>query len=129
MAGLVRLIPMLVCMGIIFVLSHQPGDRLELPLFSGADKVSHALAYGLLSWTVIVAFSKETRSRRSRLVFGAAVLVPILYGVSDEYHQSFIDGRSTELADVLADAFGALVVSSVWFFIKTVKQTDRSSIS
>jgi VanZ family protein len=122
MTAIARLIPMLVCMGTIFFFSHLPGDRLELPLFSGADKVSHALAYGLLSWTVIVAFSKETRARRSRLVFGAAVLVPILYGVSDEYHQSFIEGRSTELADVLADAFGALVVSSVWFLIKSLKQ-------
>ncbi len=120
---------MLVCMGIIFFFSQQPGDSLDLPMFSGADKVSHALAYGLLSWTVIIAFSKETRVRRSGLVFAAAVLVPILYGISDEYHQSFIDGRSSELADVLADAFGALVVSSAWFLSKTVKQKDRTGIS
>jgi VanZ family protein len=118
MTGFVRLIPMLVCMGMIFFLSHQPGDRLDLSLFPGVDKVSHALAYGLLSLTVILAFSKEVRARRSGLVCAVAVLVPALYGISDEYHQSFIAGRSTELADLAADAFGALVVSSVWLFNK-----------
>ena len=121
MTGFLRLIPMLVCMGIIFFFSHQPGDSLDLPLFPGADKVSHAFAYGLLSLTVILAFSKEARMRKRGLVFAAAVLVPALYGVSDEYHQSFVAGRSTELADWAADLFGALVVSSFWFLKKNSK--------
>lgn len=113
---------MLACMGIVFFFSHQPGDRFDLLLFSGADKVSHALAYGLLSLTVILAFSKESRARRRGLVFLAALMVPALFGISDEYHQSFVADRSAELADWAADAFGALVVSSIWFFKKHSKE-------
>jgi len=120
---------MLVCMGIIFFFSHQPGDRLDLPLFVGADKLSHAFAYGVLSLSVIFAFPKEFRVRRRGLVFGFAVLVSALYGVSDEYHQSFIDGRTTELADLVADAAGALFVALVWFFKSTPEQIDKAVIS
>ena len=42
-------------------------------------------------------------------------LLAIVYGVSDEWHQSFVPERSADAADVLADAIGALVGgSAVW---------------
>lgn len=112
----VRLIPMLVCMGIIFFFSHQPGDSLVLPLFAGADKVSHALAYGVLSWAVILSFSPAFRKRRPGLVLALAILVPIVCGVSDEYHQSFVAARNSEFLDLAADAAGAAFVGLFWFF-------------
>ncbi|RMF56395.1 MAG: VanZ family protein, partial [Calditrichaeota bacterium] len=35
-------------------------------------------------------------------------LLGSLYGVSDEFHQSFVPGRYTELSDFLADSAGVL---------------------
>ncbi len=121
----VRLIPMLVCMGIIFFFSHQPGDSLALPLFPGADKVAHALAYGVLSWTVIFSFSPALRRRRPGLALALAILVPVVFGISDEYHQSFIAGRNPEFLDLAADAAGALAVSLFWFFKTSQNQNDK----
>jgi VanZ family protein len=43
------------------------------------------------------------------------VLVPLLFGFSDEYHQSFVAGRSSEFLDLVADGVGGLVVGLVWF--------------
>jgi VanZ family protein len=106
---------MLLCMGTIFFLSHQPGDTLDLPIFPGADKLVHMLAYGVLSATVIFSFSSESRRSRRGLVFAAAILVPLLFGLSDEYHQSFVPGRSSEFLDLVADGAGGLVVGLVWF--------------
>ena len=38
----------------------------------------------------------------------AAVVISTLYGVSDEYHQLFVPGRSFDVLDMLADAIGAI---------------------
>ena len=106
---------MLLCMGIIFFLSHLPADSLALSLFPGADKLAHLLAYGVLSATVIYSFSAESRKRRRALVLAAAVFVPLLFGLSDEYHQRFVAGRSAELFDLVADGAGGLAVGLIWF--------------
>jgi len=115
-AAYLRLVPMLLCMGTIFFLSHRPGSTIELPIFPGADKLVHMLVYGLLSATVIFSFPPESRRRRTRLVLTAAVLVPLLFGLSDEYHQSFVAGRSTEVLDLVADGAGGLIVGLLWFY-------------
>jgi VanZ family protein len=106
---------MLLCMGGIFFLSHQPGDTLDLPIFPGADKLVHMIAYGVLSATVIFSFPPEVRVKMRRLVLTAAVLVPLLFGLTDEYHQSFVPGRSTEFLDLVADGAGGLIVGLIWF--------------
>ena len=36
-----------------------------------------------------------------------AVLLAVGYGVTDEWHQSFVPGRTPELRDLLADAVGS----------------------
>lgn len=121
MAGLLRLIPMLLCMATIFILSHQPASSPEW-LFPGADKIAHLLVYAVLSGTVIYAFSAETRRRRRGVVLIAALLVPILFGLSDEYHQSWIPGRTSEFLDLVADAAGGLVAAFVWLIFISEKQ-------
>jgi VanZ family protein len=37
------------------------------------------------------------------------VLLCILYGMTDEYHQSFIAGRTPDLLDIRNDTIGALL--------------------
>ena len=111
-----RVVPMLLCMGTIFLLSHQPGDTLDLPIFPGADKLIHVIVYGLLSGTVIFSFPPEVRIQKRGLVLTAAVIVPLLFGLSDEYHQSFVPERSAEFLDLVADGAGGLMVGLTWFF-------------
>jgi len=107
---------MLLCMGVLFFLSHQPGSDSGPLLFSGEDKLMHMAAYGALSVTVILGFSAEFRAQHRWLVLTAGIVVPACFGISDEYHQSFITGRSSEFLDVVADMAGALLVSALWFF-------------
>jgi VanZ family protein len=42
------------------------------------------------------------------------VVLSSLYGSSDEWHQTFIFGRNGQLADVLVDLSGALLVLIVF---------------
>lgn len=113
-----RMIPMVFIMGIIFFLSHQPGDTLHLPAFWGADKVAHFLAYSTLAATVVFAYSAESRVQRPYLIFVSTVLVTFLYGLSDEFHQSFIPGRFVSVGDVLADTCGGLFVGCLFLFLR-----------
>lgn len=102
-----RFLPVILVMGTIFFLSHQQGQKLPLPVFPGLDKLAHAFAYAVLAWAAIFAFPPKIR-RRGTLPVGLGVLAfCILYGAADEYHQSFIPGRSPSPADLFADALGA----------------------
>jgi VanZ family protein len=50
-----------------------------------------------------------------------ATLISSLYGVSDEYHQLFVPGRSFDVFDIVADAIGSLVGASAvgaWSIIR-----------
>lgn len=65
----------------------------------GADKVAHGVAFGLLGALVTLGSGNPWWG----------VLAALLYGVSDEYHQSFVPGRSVEFLDVVADTVGGAV--------------------
>lgn len=79
-----------------------------------SDKLLHLCAYALLGATLLHAFSD---ARPERVTLGralGAVLVSLLYGISDEFHQTFVPRRTPDVMDLLMDlvggAFGAGVV-------------------
>jgi len=108
-----RTIPMLLVMATLYFLSDQPGDTLYLPAVVGIDKLVHAVAYGVLAATIIFALGAEHKERFPGVVI-FTTLVCFFYGITDEFHQSFVPGRMPSSADVLADACGALLVSLLW---------------
>ena len=77
------------------------------PEIAGIDKVEHALVFGLLA-TLLVR--NGFFFRRVWL----AVLLVSLFGVSDEWHQSFTPGRSVEFGDWLADTTGAALAVTLY---------------
>ena len=104
---------MTLVMGTIFFLSHQSGDSFNLPTFPGADKLSHFLAYGTLALSVLWYHGKKGLNSIERTAV-LTVFFCLLYGISDEYHQSFIAFRSVSGFDLLADSAGAVCVSIIW---------------
>jgi VanZ family protein len=112
--ALLRMVPMIVVMGTIFFLSNQPGDSLSLPPIPGIDKLAHMIAYGVLAGTVLFAHNNEQRHRRPRRVMVFTVIFCLLYGISDEFHQSFIPGRTASVYDLFADCGGAAMSCLFW---------------
>lgn len=100
--------------GIVFWLSHQshpPVPDLDVPL---SDKLGHVVVYAGLAFLASMALYRGTPQPSKRtLVFGPLAFAT-LYGLSDEVHQLFIPGRFFELADLAADAIGALLTQSVF---------------
>jgi VanZ family protein len=116
-AGL-RPVPMILVMATIFYLSHQTGDDLYLPVLPGFDKVAHLAAYGLLAAATLFAFSPDARQGNSRRVVAITLIFCLCFGISDEFHQYFIPGRSVSAFDLLADCLGAVLVCLLWRWTK-----------
>ena len=101
----------LVWMTTLFYLSHQP--TLDTPdLFSGQDKLFHALAYGVLGFLLLGSRAPEPDGF-TELQIRSSILIASLYGISDEFHQYFIPGRSTDVWDWVADTLGAVIAVSL----------------
>ena len=106
---------MVTIMGIIFFLSHQPGDLLQLPPIIGVDKLMHIIAYGVRAATILYALHPYVHNSRLHPALVGVVMFCLLFGISDEFHQSFIPGRYVSAWDVAADCFGALLVVCIWY--------------
>jgi len=113
---MLKMVPMLVVMGTIFYLSHQPGGTFDLPELINFDKLLHAVAYGVLAATILLAMPAWLKTKSLALTALVAVLICFLYGISDEFHQSFIPGRFVSGWDVTADVCGASMVA--WFWLR-----------
>jgi VanZ family protein len=98
---------------LIFTLSSVP--HLPAPPGRLTDKQAHAIAYGLLAGLICRALSgaRLTGVTAGRAL--AAVLLATAYGVTDEWHQSFVPGRESDVADLYADALGAALAAVACF--------------
>ena len=94
-----RFAPPLLLMGLIFFLSAQPDLSSGL---GGWDTVlrkgAHMAEYGLLwfLWWRALGYGNPVW----------AVAIALAYAASDEYHQTFVEGRSGSPLDVAIDAVG-----------------------
>ncbi len=119
--------PVVVFCAIIFVQSSFPIPE-TLPHFPYADKLMHFFAYGFLAALVTRAFNSHSRWRhRWDVLFLFSVTAATLYGLSDEWHQSFVSARTSDMGDVLADFVGSIAGS--WIYIRILRYRFKNSMS
>ena len=102
--------PAVIWMAVTFVLSHQ--SQVEIP-FGAPDYIGHGVSYAVLGALLMRALAGGTLRGMGAGLILPAVLIAAVYGVSDEFHQSFIPGRMASVADFVADTIGALVGACV----------------
>ncbi|MBI5182202.1 MAG: VanZ family protein [Nitrospirae bacterium] len=106
---------------LIFFLSSLSGDKTEkLYLFKHSDKIIHLLEYAVLCFLLSKTLSSTLKESVRRYTGLIAIVISLLYAISDEFHQSFVPGRSAEVYDVFADGMGA-VLTQIILYIKEVK--------
>ena len=76
------------------------------------DKLLHLAEYGGLALLFARAFAGEGYGWLATMV--AAVLLTSTYGVTDEWHQSFVPLRTSDVFDWFADALGALAGTIIY---------------
>jgi VanZ family protein len=101
--------PVAIYMAAIFLLSSTA--RLPAPPGGLSDKQVHALVYAGLCAVTARAFARGAWRRLSARTLALAWLVTVFYGATDEWHQGFVPGRTTDLMDLAADAAGAAIAA------------------
>ncbi|REK77845.1 VanZ family protein [Paenibacillus paeoniae] len=118
---MIRFIPAVLWMAVIFALSSRTGDELNtvLPFFQkffpGMTDFNwgHFVSYFILAAALDYGFGSRSDRLYMKIVI---VLLCGLYGVSDEYHQSFVGGRMMDIIDVRNDMIGA----AVWVIVVSI---------
>lgn len=87
-------------MALIFRLSALPGS--QVPGRFGS--LGHFLGYAMLG---MLAFMALRPGRTPESALALAVLLCSAYGITDEFHQSFVPGRTPDIVDWGVDTIGA----------------------
>lgn len=125
-------LPLIAWACVIFALSHTSGSTLDttvttvegtsefVPIALLTQEFAHIAQYGMLAalaYRLLTSYRTLPRTR----TLGGALLFAVCYGVTDEFHQMFVPGRSASLGDLALDALGAALglvgaVIGAWAF-------------
>ncbi|MBR2089815.1 MAG: VanZ family protein [Fibrobacter sp.] len=111
-----RKVPAILCMAIIFKISSM--TSVELEDFPHVwDKLAHTCEYATLAGCFCMWWARKQWSSKPWLKVLIVALIALAYGCTDEYHQSFVEGRDCSALDLVADLTGGLIGGSVYVLI------------
>jgi VanZ family protein len=101
-------LPALAWMALIFWFSSRHGGG-HLPGWEiAARKLGHAIGYLVLALLLVLALRRSGVAR----ALPVAAALALAYAVSDEWHQSFVPGRTAAPRDVAIDGAGIAVATA-----------------
>lgn len=141
-----ELLPMLLCIGMIFMFSSEVStessarsgqtciyfvdianelfhldlkeeERYEIAALIEypVRKLAHMTEYALLALSIW--FFVVFRTAKNPIRYGTVVLIGLIVATLDEFYQTTVPGRSGQIADVLVDETGVLLMALVIFVI------------
>ena len=118
-------LPPFLLMGAIYYLSAQPDLNSGLGIVDLIGrKFVHGALYAVLWflwWRVLRTALTEERAT------AAAFAIAVGYAATDEYHQTFIQGRHGAVEDVAIDAAGAALAIAAWLVLR--RRTRRQELA
>lgn len=107
--------PVAAWMAVIFAASSR-----SLPTYVAVlpDWSTHSAAFAALSILCCRALAGGLGAALRRGDALLAVVFSVAYGVTDEYHQSFVPGRDATAWDVAKDTVGAIV--GAWLYARVI---------
>jgi len=110
-------------MVIIFRLSALPGTAVP----GRFGWLGHLLGYAVLASLYLIALDPQVSSPRAA---ARAVVLASLYGITDEIHQLFVPGRSSDPVDWLVDTAGALMAVGLiaWIGRRAARRSDSAGV-
>ena len=105
-----RWLPVVLFAALIFLGSSIPGNKLQIP-FNLWDKLVHACEYAVFAFLLARGFGVRR--------WWWAIVAGTLYGVSDEFHQTFTPHRSgNDLGDLTADLVGSTIGATAYMILR-----------
>jgi VanZ family protein len=112
-------IPPILYAALIFFLSSESRPLPELTSLM-SDKILHGAEYAGLGLLLCRALRGERITWRLSIV--CAIGLASVYAGSDEWHQSFVPGRNSDVLDWIADTMGGALGSVMYRWIATLIQ-------
>lgn len=97
-------------MAVLFGFSSLPGSSVPGRFAS----LGHLMMYTILGMLLWIALYQPGRTGNALAI---AIIIASLYGISDEFHQSFVPGRTPDVVDWGVDTLGALLGASLAFVV------------
>ena len=120
-------LPVVVWMGVIFI-----GSSIgKVPQVGGETldglmhRAAHVLEFAVLGALLLRATSKDRPASKREII--STLIVIGLYGASDEFHQRFTPGRSSEGSAVLFDVAGGAV--GVWAWQRWARRAQPQEVT
>lgn len=116
-------LPTVIWMSVIFAFSDRPAvqaSAIDWQDFA-VKKTAHFVEYSILTFLLTYSLLKTSRLQLSQAV-QTAIVIAVLYAISDETHQAFIPGRGPAVRDVIIDTFGSLTTG---FFLYNNPKLDN----
>ncbi|TWT94235.1 VanZ family protein [Neorhodopirellula pilleata] len=93
---------------VIFTGTHLPPMPTAMPKYN--DKLAHFSAFFGLAMLLCYCTNSKKLARR----FATIAIICVVYGAIDEWTQSFVRGRQTDLKDLFADTIGTVAAIAVY---------------
>lgn len=103
-------LPFILYAALIFIVSSFPLPQVPAKL-PDIDKAAHAFEYGIFALLAFRAFSVINSNLIKKHLLLTAIIVSVLYGFSDEWHQLHVPGRQMDTVDFLFDSLGASIIA------------------
>ncbi len=85
------------------------------------DKIQHIVLYFGFGILLYLTFFNSEKQNFKKYAAIFAIIVGILYGMTDEFHQSFVPGRVASTADIFANGIG-LTIAQILILILMFKK-------
>ncbi len=103
-----NILPAIVWAAIIFVESSITGSKIpSTPI--GFDKLIHIAIFFIFCWLTFRATVEMPPNITRPMRLYLALVITIVYGFTDEFHQLYVPGRSADMYDMAADGLGGIV--------------------
>ena len=100
-------LPVIIYAIMIFIQSSLPASDV-IPDSLNNDKLLHVLGYALMGALSMRAWLTGP-VKNTGMVIMLSIVTTVLYGLSDEFHQSFVPYRHADVFDVVADGVGGVI--------------------
>lgn len=116
-------LPVVLWSGVIFMFSSLPTNRTSQIYWQDfiVKKTAHIVEYAIFTLLLYRALKISGVEKKEAGVY--SIILAVIYGMSDEFHQSFTPGREPTVRDVIFDTIGA--VSIIYYIWKLLPKAPK----
>lgn len=101
---------------------NQVIEKLNYPL----RKAAHASEYFIFTILILIALKNSGVKENKKFII--ALVICFVYACTDEYHQTFVNGRTGQFSDTLIDTFGGFISCLMYTFMMKINKIRKKHI-